>query len=683
MIPNTLQQEVISSGVKDSVQFGISAEDSAHIMTILRSTLYSDKILAVIREYSANAWDAHREVGKDSTPIKVTLPTDIAPVLIIRDFGPGLSQDSVFKVFTQYGKSTKRSTNRAVGMLGIGSKSGFSYATSFTITTWHLGQKSIYNAALDPSNLGTLSLLHSEPCEPEESGTEIHIAVKKNDVWSFQNKAQNLFQYFVPRPDINIELPAPVANAEKLKNGIIRTDDTTWTAVMGCVPYRVALSQLTDVTGFDGENTDKFGGVFYFDIGEVQVNASREELEYSDYTKKALVEKFNALVDEYVEHTIAAIRSSNGTMWEKRLRAQSLNKLGLAPEGDVFAKWVVIKPDFMQKECKIYRGSELAHTVNVNPATRFVVQDEFTKTLNGYQLGEYDYLVKPTDKAQLQEARDALKMMINLLGIEGVPEVNLSTVSWYPKNNKSGFKVVNLKHRVKNFRLIPTDYFCKPYSTHWEAEAEREATDDDVYVILEGFQSVKSNFFGLYNNDKALATAFGLKMPPVYGYKSTQAKPVASAQGTEYGAWSEKFRKSLLTDAALDLLALREKAKPATYSYYRGYSGYDITPSNLKSLVDALGKDHELSKFFVEACAAKDTLRMKGFTDTILQTLEAIANGHGIRISQDIAKDLKDAVNGFSGKYALITINSGTLLNLFGNDAAKWFGYVQLVDKKG
>ena len=42
-----------------SAEFGISKGDEAHLMQILRDTLYSDKVLAVLREYSSNAWDAH------------------------------------------------------------------------------------------------------------------------------------------------------------------------------------------------------------------------------------------------------------------------------------------------------------------------------------------------------------------------------------------------------------------------------------------------------------------------------------------------------------------------------------------------------------------------------------------------------------------------------------------------
>ena len=94
-------RQVQSGGVETSRSFEISSKDSAHIMTILRDTLYSDKILAVLREYAANAWDAHREMGKPDLAIQVILPTVMNPTLIIRDFGRGLSHEDAFDVYTQ------------------------------------------------------------------------------------------------------------------------------------------------------------------------------------------------------------------------------------------------------------------------------------------------------------------------------------------------------------------------------------------------------------------------------------------------------------------------------------------------------------------------------------------------------------------------------------------------------
>lgn len=74
MIPAQTQRSVETSPVAASASFGISQNDVAHILTMLRDTLYSDRVLAVLREYAANAWDVHREVGKGDVPIQVTLP---------------------------------------------------------------------------------------------------------------------------------------------------------------------------------------------------------------------------------------------------------------------------------------------------------------------------------------------------------------------------------------------------------------------------------------------------------------------------------------------------------------------------------------------------------------------------------------------------------------------------------
>jgi len=64
LIPTIEKRDVTSSGMFESAPFGISAEHTVHVMTILRDTLYTDRILAVMREYASNAWDAHRSVGK-------------------------------------------------------------------------------------------------------------------------------------------------------------------------------------------------------------------------------------------------------------------------------------------------------------------------------------------------------------------------------------------------------------------------------------------------------------------------------------------------------------------------------------------------------------------------------------------------------------------------------------------
>jgi hypothetical protein len=158
---NGEEHQLVSRGVSNASEFRISdrADDQTFIMEILRDTLYQDKIGTVLREYGANAWDAHVEAGKADVPIKVTVPTVLVKELVIRDYGAGLSKEDAMAVFTQYGYSTKRGTDDAVGMLGIGSKSGFAYSDTFMVTSWHGGKKMVFSAVLDESNRGTFNLL--------------------------------------------------------------------------------------------------------------------------------------------------------------------------------------------------------------------------------------------------------------------------------------------------------------------------------------------------------------------------------------------------------------------------------------------------------------------------------------------------------------------------------------------
>ena len=92
---------------QEGAPFAISAADTAHVMRVLRDAIYSDKALAVLREYGANAQDAHRDPaappGSRGRPVRVRLPTQARPTLEVTDWGPGLSHEDALSLFTQYG----------------------------------------------------------------------------------------------------------------------------------------------------------------------------------------------------------------------------------------------------------------------------------------------------------------------------------------------------------------------------------------------------------------------------------------------------------------------------------------------------------------------------------------------------------------------------------------------------
>ena len=168
MITKPQTKTVKQSQEFKSYSFGIKKEGLSHIFNVLRNQLYSDKVLAVIREYSTNAVDAHTEVGKKNEPILVTLPNQMSPYFKVRDFGRGLTEKEIGQIYAMYGESTKRGTNEQIGQLGLGSKSAFAYGDNFVINSFVNGNKTTYNAFIDDTQIGQISKMTSEKSKEKD-----------------------------------------------------------------------------------------------------------------------------------------------------------------------------------------------------------------------------------------------------------------------------------------------------------------------------------------------------------------------------------------------------------------------------------------------------------------------------------------------------------------------------------
>jgi hypothetical protein len=680
MIPNYNNRQVESSGIAQSAAFGISDKDTAHIMGILRDTLYSDKVLAVLREYSSNAWDAHREVGKHNVPISVTLPTPAEPTLSIQDFGPGLSHEAVFEVYTQYGASTKRGSDLAVGMLGIGSKSGFAYSDSFVIVSCYGGMRRSYVALLDETEKGTINLLGEEECG-EATGVTIQIPVRTEDIPEFVEKAKTLFQYFIPRPDINVVLPDPPASRLALSHGALRPERYSqdgWTAVMGCVPYRINIDQVKGKNaphGGVGEHISDLSGLLYFNIGEVQISASREELKYTPETKSNLVKRFEALVDEYVRMTIDSIEANDQiTIWEKRIRAQVLNRLRL-PIPKEFKDLIkdTIEFDFKKKPTKSFTlvNSRALTTetssMHVGDDIRIIIKDDSRK-YDGFDLSYHDYLARPNQGFDVATVEKELEKWVTDEGLLGIPVVKLSTLPWTAPYEKPK-AVANKKHRVTTF-VLKKDHtrFHHPYAQAWEVQ-KRVPTDDDVFVILRKFQAFSySSFFSDLHEDRWLAGYFKRELPPIYGYKDTVKKPLAEdkCKGTHYRKWRDTFVRSLLTDQI--------KKQLETYEWSTAINVYYGHKKKIEHLKEILDKSHPIYLFFSKHERAKR--RVGRWGSDLSHMIETIAD----RIYDDKnPSPAKQALEGIFAKYPLLKIVD--LHVLWMGQSKQWAEYVQMVDK--
>tara|TARA_R100000808_G_scaffold5757_1_gene17346 strand:+ start:4561 stop:6807 length:2247 start_codon:yes stop_codon:yes gene_type:complete len=325
--PNKLK----TSGVTNSVSFGIKSTGIAHIFNVLRNQLYSDKVRAVIREYSTNAMDAHIEAGKPDEPIEVTFPNTLSPFFKVRDFGLALTDDDIADIYAFYGESTKRNTNEQTGMLGIGSKSAFAYGDNFVINSYVKGKKHVYNAFIDPSQVGQISKLHAEDTE-EPDGIEIVIPVNLEDVSEFAETGKDLFQWFKIKPvikgvmEFEYDKNTPLFSGESW-DWVDDPSDRRYgysqretMAVMGNIAYPVTYSDLQLTTeDADAGLSDLLTGslVMRFNIGDLEISASREKLQMTDFTRKNLKDKLR-LVSKELGEVVAKDFKSCKTLFDAK-----------------------------------------------------------------------------------------------------------------------------------------------------------------------------------------------------------------------------------------------------------------------------------------------------------------------------------------------------------------------------
>lgn len=709
MIPAANVRSVKTRGVMSGAEFGISLADSAHIMTILRDTLYSDKVMAVLREYSANAWDSHRMSGKGDLPIKVHLPTATEPVLQIRDFGSGLSRDDVFNVYTQYGASTKRDSDTAVGMLGIGSKSGFAYSDTFTVTSWFGGTKSVYAAMLDPSDKGEIKLIGEEPCG-DETGIMIEIPVKTADVHEFRDKAQRLYVHFDPRPDINITLEIQGEVLGKYESGTLfkgESYSSSITAVMGCVPYRVDLDQVRSFEEGLPQFMFNVTALINFEIGEVHINASREELKYSEKTKRAIIDKLNKLIDDYVQDMLRALKDPSVSPWQRRLRSQALRTFGSFVPVDFkdYTEWTVklekdipqvkigdtVLPDGTKKdilEPLFWLSTDKRQRtgyLNVSSRSRIVLKDD-NRTMKGFQFTGDDVIVhRGRTRPDHAVIAKAVSKLLDTVGATGVPVVKTSTLPWtHPHgplkrdpNAKHGHKFFRFEHGNADSGYTRRGRRRKEglNSSCWEIVV-RNPSKDDVYVEIEHFRT-DFDLLEMHRSDRALGAKFGMTLPDVWGYKVTKRDPSKARLGTEYREWRKKFAAEILTKP--EFLAELEK-----YDWYNLTSNTGYYSSNIpdhKAVAAELGSDHLVTKLFEDAGAALKNRHSYGYNRfehvTKVQRLLGEFDPKVLPATRRL--------NEITEKYPLFTCDGVLLVRIGVNsdNLKKWCNYIKMVDQTG
>ncbi len=563
MKTNEPKRTLISKGVSASYDYGIDDEDQVHIMMVLRDTLYKNAKLAVLREPGSNGWDANRKAERGHIPLNITLATPMEPTLVIRDDGPGMSEDEIRTVFTRFGKSTKRMDDRQTGTLGLGCKAPHAYTDSFFITSWNGGSVKSYVSVLDETNRGKIKKLSGKRCPSSKTGIEIRIPVKPADIPEFNALAQRIYRFYEPLPNINIELRPPKKQLTPF--GYIFPEERGWTALMGCVSYELHPAQLKaelereELWGI----ATRMSGALFFDIGEVHFSASREELKYDDETKVAVAAKFRSLVNHYIEETFTAFQAVNLTPWDKRLKAAFLSKdLKLKLTG-AHSVWGATDPELyegtsppttfvlsQEGSCKAWRPwKDGVRGIAAESSTRLILRDEHKRALKNYRFGACDYLITPLPGMTIEQVEAELDECLGKASMTGIPVVKLTDLP-YSKSPSNGGDF-NIKHVKRCFQLKPDLLHSSKKSQAWEV-VDRVPTDSDVFLIISGFTAPSVPDLTMFvNGDQVLARLFKVELPPIFGYKTTADKPVhrESCTGIHYPEWRKKFWEPHLTSS--------------------------------------------------------------------------------------------------------------------------------------
>lgn len=306
---------VEKSGNFEENQFSIEA--SAKAFMILSDGLYSNKILAVIRELSTNAYDSHVDAGCVDKPFEVHMPNRLEPFFHVRDFGTSMSHENCMTLYTTYFRSTRNNSNDSVGCLGLGSKAPFAYTDSFTVEAYMDGKKRIYSAHRDRNGSPTFALLDTVDTS-EPNGIKVSMPVKNDDMDTFRREAQNVFQYFKVRPTI-------IGNDQvyfRDESTLLRATDGTWEFNTGDSSNKIIMGQIAYPINEDSissrySDDDKLGNFLwnsnglrlYVNIGDVDITPSRESLSYTPETKKNIRNLLQKVLDDIKDTVEDSIKS--------------------------------------------------------------------------------------------------------------------------------------------------------------------------------------------------------------------------------------------------------------------------------------------------------------------------------------------------------------------------------------
>ena len=283
---------------------------SAKLFDILSSGIYKDKILAVIRELSCNAYDAHVSAKKKHVPFKLRLPTRLDPTFYVEDEGTGIDPERITDIYWTYGESSKTDSNDQIGALGLGSKSPFAYTkSSFVVKNRYEGIEYTYLCFINEDGMPDGSKVSDEPTD-KPSGVTVEFAVRPEDITAFFDRTSRFFKRWSAALPIFVDQKTESIMGPKIEKVIegtdwylektnrhAYTDHQGAVALQGNVPYPIEVGSIPKMPK-DLVIIASNPFIITFDMGEINFASSREALQYDERTSTNVIARLQEVRQE-------------------------------------------------------------------------------------------------------------------------------------------------------------------------------------------------------------------------------------------------------------------------------------------------------------------------------------------------------------------------------------------------
>ena len=326
-----------TSGLTEQKSFAVNTH-SAKLFDILQNSMYTDKVLAPVREYLCNALDAHMQIG-DTAPFDVYLPNSNVPEWVVRDYGPGLSHHDVMHLFTTYLQSTKDDSNNLIGGFGLGSKSAFAYTDQFIVVSYFNGTATRYVCFIDDERMPAVSVVDKQDTT-EPNGLMIRVPVRHDQFSEFYMRTKKILEFFPEGCANTIGMkyeryaPDTIKNNLWMKHNVNKYNGEGYAFVlMGHVLYAIPPKFAGENAFLKAITAKRTEVIIHANIGDCSLNPSRESLSLDKKTVAWLTATCDALYADLTKEAADKLKATRNVFEYGRM-AQTLkheNSAALVP----------------------------------------------------------------------------------------------------------------------------------------------------------------------------------------------------------------------------------------------------------------------------------------------------------------------------------------------------------------